>query len=90
MQDKGKAHKPRKARKQKSAKTAAVATSPAEKKPQERVMEFLRTNQSKVCTPREVSQALGMKVHIAALMLGQLAANKSIEKVESGKYRAAA
>jgi hypothetical protein len=93
-QEKGKGRKAKKAHRQKPVKPAAVAAVPhtesnGHKKPQEQIAEFLQTNPSKIYTPQEVSQALGIKVRTVAPTLGRLAASKSVEKVESGKYRAA-
>jgi hypothetical protein len=92
-QEKTKSRKVKKSRKQKSAKPTATAAaihteSNGHKKPQEQIAEFLRSNSSKIYTPQEVSQALGIGIRTVAPTLGRLAAGKFVEKVESGKYRA--
>lgn len=89
-----KARKPRKARTQKSAKIAAKPAAPhaesnGQKNTPERIAELLRSNPTKVYTPQEVSQGLGIETRTAALNLGRLASRKLAEKVDSGKYRAA-
>ena len=93
-QDKAKSRKVKKSRKQKSAKPAATvaavhAESNGHKKPQEQIAEFLRSNSSKIYTAQEVAQAVGIGIRTVAPTLGRLAAGKLVEKVESGKYRAA-
>lgn len=91
-----KARKALMSRKQKSVKAKiAVASqqssteSNGHSKPQERIAEFLRSNPTKIYTPREVSQELGIEINPTLLTLGRLAAKKVAEKIESGKYRAA-
>jgi len=94
-QEKGKGRKAKKSRRQKSTKAAiaAATTAPHEsnghKKPQEQIADFLRSNPTKIYTPQEVSQGVGIATRTVAPTLGRLAASKLIDKVESGKYRAA-
>ena len=93
-QEKAKGRKAKKSRRQKVVKstTAAIAShaeSNGHKKPQEQIVDFLRTNPMKIYTPQEVSQGVGIATRTVAPTLGRLAASKRIEKVESGKYRAA-
>lgn len=93
-QEKGKSRKAKKLRKQKSVKVAAKAAlthaeSNGHQKPQERIAEFLRSNPTKIYTPREVSKELGIEINPTLLTLGRLAAKKVAEKIETGKYRAA-
>jgi hypothetical protein len=92
-----KARKGKKSRKQKSAKATAMAAAlqPGSKnnghvKPQERIADFLRSNPTKIYTPQEVSQELGIEMRTAAPTLGRLAAKKLAEKVGEGKYKAVA
>jgi len=91
---KGKGRKAKKSRRQKSAKVAVATAAPhvesnGHKKPQEQIADLLRSNPSKIYTPQEVSQALSIDARAVSLTLGRLAASKSVEKVESGKYRVA-
>ncbi len=92
-QEKAKGRKTKKSRKQKSAKSAVAdaphAESNGHKKPQEQIADFLRNNPTKIYTPQEVSQGVGIETRTVAPTLGRLAASKLIDKVESGKYRAA-
>jgi len=90
-QEKAKGRKTKKSRKQKSAAAAAAphAESNGHKKPQEQIADFLRSNPAKIYTPQEVSQGVGIATRTVAPTLGRLAASKLIDKVESGKYRAA-
>jgi hypothetical protein len=93
-QEKGKGRKAKKSRRQKSAKVAVATAahhveSNGHKKPQEQIADLLRSNPSKIYTPQEVSQALSIDARAVSLTLGRLAASKSVEKVESGKYRVA-
>lgn len=88
-QEKGKTRKAKKSRRLKTVNISVATESNGQKKPQEQIAEFLKGSPSKIYTPQEVSQALGMQVRTVAPTLGRLAASKLVEKVESGKYRAA-
>jgi hypothetical protein len=93
-QEKTKGRKAKKSRRQKSVKSATAAAGPhaesnGHKKPQEQIADFLRSNPTKIYTPQEVSQGVGIETRVVAPTLGRLAASKLIDKVESGKYRAA-
>ena len=95
-QEKPSGRKNKRIRKQKLVKVTGMAAalqstteSNGQKKPQERIADFLRGDPTKIYTPKEVSQEVGIEARTVALTLGRLAASKVIEKVESGKYRAA-
>jgi hypothetical protein len=89
----------RKAKKTRKARLSKVAQSVAPQSvaennvhtmsTQEQIADLLRSNPMKVYTPQEVSQELGMKTQAVAPTLGRLVSSNVVEKIESGKYRAA-